>query len=249
MADEVDCTAGAEPGIATEDPFAEFLAQEEPGVVQGSASAPPAADIHAQILQGLLESSQRQEQMLGKVCSVLLELDEKMGRIAANQSQLESTIQHLGVSPGAAAASSATAEAPRASRGQIVLPPGRGGSAASAPISAASNAAALPSRKEEEERLRAERLAQERALIEAENQRRAEELKRRKEEEERRRLEELERQRIEEERRKAEERLRKEQLQKNTSGLMDSLITGSDGGLFGDDPVPKSKKKGGLFDD
>eukprot|EP00913_Durusdinium_trenchii_P002838 g2626.t1 len=63
-----------------EDPFAEYLSQEVPSAPQHEGEAGVEA-----LLRLVAESSQRQEQLLGKVCSLLVSLDEKMGRMAAAQ--------------------------------------------------------------------------------------------------------------------------------------------------------------------
>mmetsp|Transcript_63582 Transcript_63582/g.113144 ORF Transcript_63582/g.113144 Transcript_63582/m.113144 type:complete len:244 (-) Transcript_63582:125-856(-) len=239
-------------GTAEEDPFSEFLSQEQ-GV---TAAYAPAAEPEGQggaeaALQLMAASAQRQEQLLGKVCSLLMAMDEKMGRMETRQERLESTLQRL-VESGAAGALSGSgmgsaaqpprSMAPPAQRGNLVAPPGKTGYAPSA------SAGAGPS--PEEQRLQAERLAADRMRMEEENRRRAEEMERRRQEDERRKREEEERRRLEEERRKEEERLRKEALEKKTMGLMSNLIStnSSAGGLFGDEEPPR-KSKGGLFDD
>mmetsp|Transcript_59899 Transcript_59899/g.128522 ORF Transcript_59899/g.128522 Transcript_59899/m.128522 type:complete len:235 (+) Transcript_59899:95-799(+) len=228
-----------------EDPFAEFLSQDQggtgPPLPTYAAEQAPGADDAGMQLRLLVECARRQEELLGKVCGLLVGLDDKMGRLAASQERLESQFQTL-------PAQGAGAGAPRSAvpRGNLVPPPGKsplGGSGGPGP-------AASPVQSAEEQRMVAEKMAAERLRIEEEGRRRAEELARRREEEEKRRQEEAERQRLEEERRKEEERLRKAQLEKKTTGLMGDLMSGSSGGgLFGDEDVGKRKSKGGLFDD
>eukprot|EP00928_Gymnodinium_smaydae_P080102 TRINITY_DN63886_c0_g1_i1.p1 TRINITY_DN63886_c0_g1~~TRINITY_DN63886_c0_g1_i1.p1 ORF type:complete len:286 (-),score=57.63 TRINITY_DN63886_c0_g1_i1:83-847(-) len=250
-----------------EDPFADFLSQDNP--------APPApvqheaqgeVDVGLQ-LRLLVESNQRQEQLLGKVCNLLASLDEKMGRMVDNQASLQHT---LASNPPVMSASgggggyggggggplaggggggrdhppvdSRRATAPPQQRGNMILPPGKGLTqpmphAPAAPM-------AMPG---EDPRVAAER---ERQRIEEDGRRRAEEIARRREEDERRRREEAERQRAEEERRREEERQRKLALEKKTTGLMSNLVSGGGGGLFGDEDAAASRpKRGGLFDD
>eukprot|EP00438_Fugacium_kawagutii_P023004 Skav205112 [mRNA] locus=scaffold1864:74950:85019:+ [translate_table: standard] len=219
-----------------EDPFSEYLSQEPV-----AASAPPVEEGAEALLRLVAESSQRQEQLLGKVCSLLVSLDEKMGRIAAAQERMQDNLQRL---PEAAPASGATRPPPPGpTRGALVAPPGK--TSYGGPVSAVPSA--------EEQHLAQERLLAEQKRIEEENRRRAEELARQRAEEERRRREEEERRRQEEERRREEERKAKEELGKKTSGLMSGLLSsgasgGAGGGLFGDDE-PKRTSKGGLFDD
>lgn len=217
-----------------EDPFSEYLSQEH------VAAAPAPAEEGAEALLRLVaESSQRQEQLLGKVCSLLVSLDEKMGRIAAAQDRMISdNLQRPEAGPSTGAA---RPPPPGQTRGALVAPPGKpsyGG-----PVSAVPSA--------EEQRLAQERLLADQKRMEEENRRRAEEMARQRAEEERRKREEEERRRQEEERRREEERRAKEELGKKTSGLMSGLLSssgGSGGGLFGDDE-PKRASKGGLFDD
>mmetsp|Transcript_109199 Transcript_109199/g.172102 ORF Transcript_109199/g.172102 Transcript_109199/m.172102 type:complete len:212 (-) Transcript_109199:251-886(-) len=205
-----------------QDPFAEYLdpCQEV---------APPANDAALQ-LRLLVESSQRQEQLFVKVCGLLEGLGEKMAAVASNQERLESTMQSAadgGFGGGGAAAAKAK--------------PPLGGAPPTAPGGVS---------RQEQQRLEAERLAAERARIEEENKRRAEELARKKAEAEKRAAEEAERKRIEEEKRAAEEKARKQLLEAKTTGLMSDLISDSGGGgLFADDLGKPKKKGGGLFDD
>jgi len=235
-----------------DDPFSDFLSQDQSaGEVPVPVAAPAAAGETdaAMMLRLLVESSQRQEQLLGKVCSLLVGMDDKIGRLAANQERLEATLQTsvsqaMQGSSVAAGGNKAASATPSHSRGSIVVPPGKSGAGI-----VPSNAPLTPAQAAEEQRLNAERLAQDRIRIEEEGRRRAEELARKRDEDERRRREEAERQRIEEEKRREEERQRKMQFEKKTNGLMSNLITNSGGGgLFGDE-VESKPKKGGLFDD
>lgn len=231
-------------GNAMEDPFGEFLAQD-----QGEQIAPPApaADDPSAYLRALAESAQRQEQLLGKVCSLLLGLDEKLSRVASNQEALASQLSMVAEQAASKGPSEMSSKI-GSGRGQIVAPPGK--YPTSGTTSAAAAAPTPGISREEQQRLEAEKIAAERARVEEENRRRAEELARKREESEKRAKEEAERQRIEEEKRREEERARKQQLEKKTTGLMSDLIGGGGGGggLFGDEPAPK-KKAGGLFDD
>jgi len=219
-----------------EDPFGEFLSQEQ-GAHGDRADAPQ--DDAALQLKSLVESSQRQELLLGKMCSLLAGIGDKLGEVTNSQERLEAAIQQAGLGSGTRGggaqapppAGGAAAGAP--SRGAVVAPPGRGGP----PV--------------EDPRASAEKLAQDRARMEEENLRRAEELRKKKIEDDRRKAEEAERQRVEDERKRTEERQRKANLEAKTTGLMSDLISGGGGGgsdLFGSDP-PKKTSKGGLFDD
>lgn len=188
--------------------------------------APPANDAGLQ-LRLLVESSQRQEQLFVKACGLLEGLGEKMAAVASNQERLESTMQS--VADGGF---------------------GGGGAKATPPLGGAPPTAPGGVSRQEQQRLEAERLAAERARIEEENRRRAEELARKKAEAEKRAAQEAERKRIEEEKRAAEEKARKQLLESKTTGLMSDLISGSGGGgLFADDLGKPKKKGGGLFDD
>jgi len=238
--------------VAADDPFDEFLsAQEPPAGVDANATS-MADDPNVQ-LRLMVECSQRQEQLLGKVCSLLADLGEKVDRIAQNQDRLEARL--AAVAPAGSAACAAAAGAPvtpTPTRGQMVMPLGHGGQPAQVPQAGSGAAASgYPGAKAgEDPRLAAERLAADAKRVEEESRRRAEELARKREDDERRRREEAERIRIEEERKKEEERLRKLALEKKTTGLMSDLITsGGGGGLFGDDEPRRPKKGGGLFDD
>lgn len=218
-----------------EDPFAEYLSQEPV-----AATAPPEEGAEA-LLRLVAESSQRQEQLLGKVCSLLVSLDEKMGRIAAAQERMEDNLHRLPETGSASIA--ARPPPPGQPRGALVAPPGK--TSYGGPVSAVPSA--------EEQRLAQERLLADQKRMEEENRRRAEELARQRAEEERRKREEEERRRQEEERRREEERRAKEELGKKTSGLMSGLLSssgggGGGGGLFGDEE-PKRASKSGLFDD
>ncbi|CAK9011706.1 unnamed protein product [Durusdinium trenchii] len=214
-----------------EDPFAEYLSQEVPSAPQHEGEAGVEA-----LLRLVAESSQRQEQLLGKVCSLLVSLDEKMGRMAAAQERMQDSLLRA-PDPGLSAAAP-KAPLSNAQRGALVAPPGK-------PYAGAPAAGPSP----EEQRLAQERLLADQKRIEEENRRRAEELARQRAEEERRRREDEERRRQEEERRREEERRAKEELGKKTDGLLSGLLSQSGGGgLFGDDE-PKRASKGGLFDD
>jgi len=248
-------------GVAEQDPFDEYLSQEQAAhgqqaVYAEPAEAPPQVDANLALRQ-LVESGQRQEQLLGKVCSLLVGLDEKIGRLADSQERLETSMQQLSSQgAGVAAAAPVQGQRPSISRGNLVQPPGKTGAPAGVPAQAGGSfaagasftgAASTPSL--EEQRLAADRIAAERIRIEEESRRREEELARKREEDERRKREEAERQRIEEERRREEERQRKANLEKKTGSLMSNLISGSgSSSLFGDDE-PKGRSKGGLFDD
>lgn len=237
---------------AIEDPFGEYL-EQEPASGGYSPTAAPAAspDDAAYQLRLLAESSRRQEQLLGKVCSLLVNLDEKLGAVANNQERLEVKMERMAEDGafagggGGGGGGDATRRDSGSGRGAIVGPPGSRGSLPAA-------GPAGPS-KEELARQEAARIAAERSRIEAENARRAEELARKKVQAEKDSKEEAERQRILEEKRKEEERQRKSLLEKKTTGLMTDLIGGGGGGgggLFGDDgPAKARKNKGGLFDD
>jgi len=240
-----------------EDPFAEFLSQEQ-GTVPAPAYTPPEPEQDAAVvLKQLADCAQRQEQLLGQVCGLLKGLDDKVARIAANQERLEASLQQMtqqSISAGAAAATAGVGGAKSAggpTRGHIVQPPGKPG----VPVTAAAPANSFAAggsfmQSAEEQRLAAEKLALERARIEEENRRREEELAHRREEEERRKAAEAERLRLEEEKRREEERKRKAKLEQKTGSLMSNLIDGSGGsGLFGDDEPKRNSKKGGLFDD
>jgi len=246
-------------GAEEEDPFAEFLSQD-----QGAGISPTyAAQNHAEAsyetgadaaLRVMAASAQRQEQLLGKVCALLVGLDEKVGRIAANQERLERTLENLASTRGAVAAVPSADSAPRGSvqRGNLMAPPGKpSGQSGYAAGGYAASGGAPSGPSPEEQRMAAERMNADRLRMEEENRRRAEELARKRDEDERRKREEEDRRRQEEDRRREEERLRKEALEKKTSGLMSGLLSGSGGGgggLFGDDE-PKKPAKGGLFDD
>mmetsp|Transcript_5223 Transcript_5223/g.15388 ORF Transcript_5223/g.15388 Transcript_5223/m.15388 type:complete len:243 (+) Transcript_5223:66-794(+) len=237
-----------------EDPFAEFLEQEQAAGAHHAAyaeqAAAPAQDPNIALRQ-LVECAQRQEQLLGKVCSLLVGLDEKMGRIADSQERLESALPNK--EPGASVAAPRTSGS-ASTRGALVPPPGKIGTPAPAQpgIAAAGASFNAPQRASagaEEQRLAAEKLALDRARIEEEGRRREAELARKREEDERRKQEEAERKRLEEERRREAERQRKAALEEKTGSFMNDLIAGSgSSGLFGDDE-PKRGKKGGLFDD
>jgi len=234
---------------AIEDPFGEYLEQEPAtGGYSPTAAAATSPDDAAYQLRLLAESSRRQEQLLGKVCSLLVNLDEKLGAVANNQERLEVKMERMAedgaFSGGGGGGGGATRRDSGSGRGMIVGPPGSRGAMPTAGPSGPS--------KEEVARQEAERIAAERSRIEAENARRAEELARKRVEAEKHAQEEAERQRILEEKRKEEERQRKSLLEKKTTGLMDDLVGGSGGGgggLFGDDLPKKAKKGGGLFDD
>eukprot|EP00933_Yihiella_yeosuensis_P010547 TRINITY_DN11718_c1_g1_i1.p1 TRINITY_DN11718_c1_g1~~TRINITY_DN11718_c1_g1_i1.p1 ORF type:complete len:248 (+),score=94.29 TRINITY_DN11718_c1_g1_i1:64-807(+) len=245
---------------AEEDPFSEFLSQDQASgapaeQVPSYAAAPAAAEVSADTaLRIMAESAQRQEQLLSKVCSLLVGLDEKMGRMASNQEKMEATMQRL-MENGAAAMSAAGGDGRRPSvggggpRGNLVLPPGKAGNAAAAygPGGVPSAPSPVGPSFEDQQRQQ-ERLAAERARVEEENRRRAAELQRQREEAERRRQEEEERKRLEMERKLELERQKKEELANKTNSLMSNLISNSGGGGLFEDDAPK-KSKAGLFDD
>jgi hypothetical protein len=240
-----------------EDPFAEFLQQEAPAPAAGGE-----IDVGLQ-LKLLVESSRRQEELLGKVCSLLMGLDSKMGSIADSQGRLEERMAQGyvaassgspggGVGGGGGAPVTSKPSLP-INRGAMVVPPGKsaeglGGSFTAPPLTAQPVSNLSPA---DTQRMSAERIAEERRRIEEEGQRRAAELARNRELEQQRRREEAERQRLEEERRKEAEKQRKAALENKTAGLMAGLTSGGGGGgLFDDDDEPKTKSKGGgLFDD
>mmetsp|Transcript_90517 Transcript_90517/g.156959 ORF Transcript_90517/g.156959 Transcript_90517/m.156959 type:complete len:241 (+) Transcript_90517:107-829(+) len=235
---------GIAEGNVMEDPFGEFLAQDQG---EQLAAPAPAADDPSAYLRALAESAQRQEQLLGKVCSLLLGLDEKLSRVASNQEALASSLTQVAEQAASKGPSELSSKI-GTGRGSIVAPPGKSPLSAPGPAAAAAPTPGIS--REEQARLEAEKIAAERARVEEENRRRAEELARKREEAEKRAREEAERQRIEEEKRREEERQRKQLLEKKTTGLMSDLIGGGGGGgLFGDDPAPSKKKAGGLFDD
>mmetsp|Transcript_5761 Transcript_5761/g.13669 ORF Transcript_5761/g.13669 Transcript_5761/m.13669 type:complete len:201 (-) Transcript_5761:64-666(-) len=197
------------------------LAQEECAVPADPSST------HTELLCKLLESEQRKERLLEKVCGLLDGLNTKMEQTATAQEAI----------------------ARRPDVGPSVTSDPKAHSAPSTSFSAPTMSAAQ--QREEQQRQEAERLAAERVRIEAEAKHRAEELAKKREEDEQRRKVEAEKRRIEEERRKEEERRRKDELANKTSGLMSNLISdGSGGGLFGEEPTNKRPSKGGgLFDD
>jgi len=244
-------------GAAEQDPFDEYLSQEQAAHVQRAAYAEPAEaspQMDANIaLRQLVESGQRQEQLLGKVCSLLVGLDEKLGQLALSQERLEVSMQQFasqGAATGAAQAPAGVgAQRPTVQRGNLVQPPGKSSTGPIASMGGAPLTGAASAPSPEEQRLAAERLAAERLRIEEEGRRREEELARKREEDERRKREEAERLRLEEECRREEERKRKANLEKKTGSLMSNLISGSgSSSLFGDEE-PKRGSKGGLFDD
>mmetsp|Transcript_58752 Transcript_58752/g.108429 ORF Transcript_58752/g.108429 Transcript_58752/m.108429 type:complete len:208 (-) Transcript_58752:59-682(-) len=189
---------------------------------------------HTELLCKLLESEQRKEKLLEKVCGLLEGLNTKMEQTAAAQEAMARRQPGQEGGFSAAAGTSDTKALPVASTNSFAAPT----------MTAAQQ-------REEQQRLEAERLAAERIRVEAEAKQRAEELARKREEDEQRRKAEAERRRIEEEKRKEEERRRKDELANRTSGLMSNLIAdGSGGGLFGEEPTSKRPSKGGgLFDD
>jgi len=210
-----------------EDPFSEFLQQEQSRqpvayTHEVVAEQHPAPQDDATLqLRLLVDTAQRQEQLLGKVCSILVGLDEKLGSLAQTQERLEATMQRVVEQGGMQVGGVGKTVDPKANplgstRGALVLPPGKVGAAPSPGIgnSGVQSSASLSA---EDQNLQAERLAAERLRIEEEARRRAEELARKKEDEERRRREEAERQRIEEERRKEQERQRKALLEKKNN--------------------------------
>eukprot|EP00927_Polykrikos_kofoidii_P075233 TRINITY_DN7132_c0_g1_i2.p1 TRINITY_DN7132_c0_g1~~TRINITY_DN7132_c0_g1_i2.p1 ORF type:complete len:239 (+),score=76.77 TRINITY_DN7132_c0_g1_i2:143-859(+) len=231
-----------------EDPFADFLSKEAeadaPVAAAPELSPPAALPVQAapvshvsedadSALQWklLLDSSLRREQHLGKLCSLLVGLDEKVARLSSNQDRLEAQLQHaMSQSPTSAPPTTSFSNTPAATNVSIT------GAVPPPPTSSARQ----QQRKEEEERK-----ALERYRVEEESRRRAEEIRRKREESER----EAEKQRIEDERRREEERQRKIALEKKTEDALSGLF-GAGGGnsLFGEEPV-KKKKGGGLFDD
>lgn len=247
-----------------DDPFAiDNFGQQEPAMAHGGyVSEPPqvqvsgGADDATRLLAQLVETSQRQEALLGKVCQLLAHLGDRVDRVAASQERLEAKLAQGG-GGYAGPVGGQPAAAPnqlRDSRGSLALPPGQP-RAPGAPVPGQSVAdqqaqiAMLKAQREEEGRMQQLKLEQDRRRLEEEERQRLEEIARKKAMEEQRRKEEAERKRQEELRRQEEERKRKAALEQKTSGLMGNLLSGDSGGggLFGDEP-PK-KNKGGLFDD
>lgn len=198
----------------------------------------------AACLQRLVESSQRQEQLMEKMCTLFVNLDTKIGRVAAGQERLEAAAQSgggtrelSGSAPGRASFTEPD------SRGQMIRPIGHKPESFTAPSPppAPDPRIAAAQRQAESERANAERF---------QLQRREEEIRRRQEEDDRRIAEEAAARRAEEERRVEQERQRKAGLEARTKGMMSSLITDGPSDLFGDDLGAKPKKAaGGLFDD
>eukprot|EP00927_Polykrikos_kofoidii_P069168 TRINITY_DN64551_c0_g1_i1.p1 TRINITY_DN64551_c0_g1~~TRINITY_DN64551_c0_g1_i1.p1 ORF type:complete len:259 (+),score=72.02 TRINITY_DN64551_c0_g1_i1:72-848(+) len=258
MADEkASMTAAA----MEEDPFADFLSQE----AQGSSGYPAAAPTTLEAIRGgggldaglqmklLVESSQRQEQLLEKVCSLVANLDARIETLGNNQNRLEATLHHV-VSQRAMSSTPVVRDTTKSAtpaginRGSLVAPPGRGPVNPLASPPPTSTIVVSDEKSTEAE----DRLARERLRLEEESRRRAEEMQRKRVEEERRRQKEIERQRIEEDRRREEEKLRKQELENKTNAALSGLFGSDSGGgssLFGDDEAKPKKKSGGLFDD
>uniref|UniRef100_A0A7S0ZS20 Uncharacterized protein n=1 Tax=Noctiluca scintillans TaxID=2966 RepID=A0A7S0ZS20_NOCSC len=244
-----------------EDPFAEFLTQD----AQVSAAVEEPQEIDAGLqLKLLVESNKKQEQLLSKVCDLLVAVTEKVERLQGTQQQLEQRMAQI-TEGGIAGPPTGSFSGPPggsfmgSNRGALVQPPGKAPLGplgpqvpGPGPVNVPAPAGVSPAQRAEEQRLVQERLEAERLRVDEETRRRADELAKRKAEEERRRAEEEERLRVIEERKKEEERKRKQELESRTSGLMNNLLADDAGSsLFGDDLVAKnkSKKKGGLFDD
>lgn len=203
-----------------QDPFEQYTRQDQ-------GAPPPDTDNAVEQLGLLVQSSQRQTQLLDKMCSLLEGLETKVDRLVSVQSALGS-----GGAGGNAPGRGQEGATGGGGRGKVLAPPARtveGGSRGGMP---------------QDLRTKAERMAAERARAEEESRLR-EEAKR---EEARRKKEEEERKRLEAERQRQEEQERKEKLEQKTNGLMSNLIVGSgSGGLF--DEAPVRRNKGGLFDD
>lgn len=218
-----------------EDAFDQYLSQDQgEHYVEQVAASDQAAD-PSESLRVLVQCAHRQEQLLGKMCGLMMGLDSKLQKLADGQESLEQRMQHISMK-AAATPSAGVAKEPTA-RGAVVAPPGRTVGPPSVPLTA-----------EQQAKLEADRLVQERVRIEEEGKKRAEELSRKRVEDEKRKRAEEERRRIELEKRRVEEQKRKSALQNKTTGLMSGLL-GSEGrsSLFEEGPTKTGK--GGLFDD
>lgn len=205
-----------------QDPFEQYTRQD-----QDQGAPPPDTDNAVEQLGLLVQSSQRQTQLLDKMCSLLEGLEMKVDQLVQVQSTMDANAGGAGGHAPGHGQVGATG-----GRGKVVAPPAGGAEGGSR--------GGMP----QDLRTKAERMAAERARAEEESRLR-EEAKR---EEAQRKKEEEDRMRLEAERRRQEEQERKEKLEQKTNGLMSNLIVGSgSGGLF--DEAPVRRNKGGLFDD
>jgi hypothetical protein len=202
---------------------------------------------HAQ----LLESSKRQEQLLEKM---VYELERMNRRLVEVERLAPAMTLPVSANKGNGTVGSPTSVTPvsgglKPTRGSLVLPPG----------SKVAHVPNLPERKthdptaegvQSKEHDEQAAILRRRAEEEARIARLEIERKQREEEEERRRLEEL--------KRLEDEKIRKQELENKTKGLMTGIFTDSSGGLFGpDDDLDVSTNTGGtgtkqgrgLFDD
>eukprot|EP00397_Hematodinium_sp_SG-2012_P043725 GEMP01048670.1.p1 GENE.GEMP01048670.1~~GEMP01048670.1.p1 ORF type:complete len:219 (+),score=57.49 GEMP01048670.1:30-659(+) len=203
-------------------------------------------DPGAMALAALVRSSQRQEELFGKVCELLESLNDKMDHFNATTARLEQTVANLNAK-AATGADASGSHRPTPTRGALVQPPGRTladprRSQISAPVAAGGSAV----RNVAEEQAKQEALEREQRRLTEEEKSRQEELRQRRVEEEHRRKQEEDARRLEELRVQEEERKRKEALEQKTRGLMSNLITGGGPDLFPDEP---KRSGGGLFDD
>merc|ERR1719493_391666 len=109
--------------------FEQFLA--EAGHADDNAA--PDASEH---LKQLVESAHRQEELLSKMCSIMLGLDSKMAQLATAQERLDQRLD-AGVSAVPGNDSKPTVQP---SRGTVPQPPGRKAPGTGLPISAAQQA-------------------------------------------------------------------------------------------------------------
>lgn len=224
----------------------------------------------------LVESKHRQEQLMEKLCALLVSVEAKVGRVAAAQEKLEAAVQSRGGGGQAAgpvgdvsnimgmmnSTSFSQAEAQQSAqaaafsnRGRMIKPLGQkeGGGAPppasqqpTMPVAQFLDEPADRSIQYDQQRqAEADRIAAEQLRA----RQREEEIRRRQEEEELRQRQEAERRRLEQERIAEEERKRKAALSSRTQGMMSGLLDGGPSDLFQDEPAPKPKKAGGLFDD
>lgn len=240
-----------------EDQFAQFAQQKPASVAQSEQYSAQYQEPQSQDgmvwLAELLKSSQRQEEVLGRVCTFLADLGQRVDSVAAAQERLEAQFasgQVAGAGEGAggygAAAEASAAVDPR---GQIVQPLGTPDYKPPGPsLASSASVAAAAAQRAEKDRLDKEKMEAERRRLEEEERRRLAEIAEKKAQEDARRAEEFERKRQEQLRREEEERKKKTALEQKTSNLMGNLITSDSSGLFGNDPHLK-KKAGGLFDD
>lgn len=215
-------------------------------------------------LARLVESKRRQEQLMEKVCALLVSVEAKVGRVAAQQEKMEALVQSGGGGRGLPhgpvgdvsnimnmmGSSSFVQAQDGAARGKFVKPIGQkadSGYPQQQPVMPVQQFIEPDRSIQYDHQLQAEadRVAHERKQMKV----REEEIARRQEEEEERRRVEAEHRRVEAERLAEEERKRKAALGARTQGMMSGLLEGGGSDLFGDAPAPKAKKAGGLFDD